>query len=422
MSLDNHFSEIAILSILLKNPSLFETIGGLDYTMLSSSPNKALLSEMQELYKNNTLPEANLVLSSLSNKGILPSAGGQPYIEYLLNQNFAEENLGQFLNHVIQSHKARVLMVLSSKIPDMVADVSDIDTAISSIEESLRGIKIGVSDSVLSLDNIAKEVWNDIIQRVSNPNKITNTTGFTNIDAATAGYYGGDLWIVAGRPGMGKSAMMCNSILSGVPSLVFSLEMSRVALVHRLLAIKSGVPVFDIRLGSLNQKQLDVVAHTLEEIKSLPIYFDSTFNVTPSYIYSTIRKYKKLYNIQVAHLDYIQILVERSNVAVHELGQVSREMKAIANDLNMTIVVYAQLNRLVEGRPDKRPMLSDIRQSGNLEEDADLVMFLYRDVKYNSGTKKPNSIEFIISKHRNGPTGTLYGAFDEVTNRITQEK
>lgn len=422
MALDNHFSEIAVLSILLKNPTLFDRVKDLDQNMMTSSPNKILFGEMLGLYRANILPESNLVLSSLSNKGTLSTAGGQSYIEYLLNQNFSDDNLGQFLDHVVQSYKARTLLIMSARIPDMVSDVFNIDSAINQIEDQLKSIKIGVSDKVLSLGGFADEVLDDIKHRIESPNKIANTTGFTNLDMATTGYAGGDLWIIAARPGMGKSATMCNSLLSGTPSLVFSLEMNKISLVHRLLSIKTGVPIFDIRLGDVSQKQLGLITESLNEIKTLPLYFDSTFSMTPSYVYSTIRKYKKLHDIQVVHLDYIQLLAERSNVAVHELGQISREMKSIANDLNMTIVVYAQLNRLVEGREDKRPMLSDIRQSGNLEEDADVVIFLYRDVKYNTKTKKPDQMEFIISKQRNGPTGTLYAKFDEVTNRITEEK
>jgi len=141
-------------------------------------------------------------------------------------------------------------------------------------------------------------------------------------------------------------------------------------------------------MGTINQEQLESVAKSLEYVQTLPIYIDDTYDISLPYVISTIRKYHKLYGIKVVHLDYIQLLAKRSADAVHDLGNISRAFKKLSNDLDITCVIYSQLNRGVESRDDKRPMLSDLRQSGNLEEDTDIAVFLYRDVIYNQNTKK----------------------------------
>ncbi len=231
---------------------------------------------------------------------------------------------------------------------------------------------------------------------------------------------GRDLWVVAGRPGMGKSAFMCNSVLSGVPSLIFSLEMSKESLMYRLISMTSGVPIFNLRLGRLTQEELDKVADAVKELKNLPIYIDTTFMTSVDSVVSLTKKYNRLYGIKVVHLDYVQILADRSAEATHEIGRISRAMKNLAHDLNIASVVYSQLNRNVEAREDKRPMLADLRQSGNLEEDADVVTFLYRDEMYNPNTKFKHVLELLVKKQRNGPTGVVTTLFNDQTNKITE--
>jgi replicative DNA helicase len=177
-----------------------------------------------------------------------------------------------------------------------------------------------------------------------------------------------------------------------------------------------------LRLANLTENQLTTVSNTIKEIKDYPIYIDTNFTSTPEYIVSTIRKYHKLYGIKVVHIDYLQLLVERDENSTNELGRLSRQIKLLSNSLGIATVSYSQLNRLVETRVDKRPILSDLRQSGNIEEDADVVIALYRDEVYNPETKYKGVIEFLIRKQRNGPTGVVTGLFDDVTNRIKDKE
>lgn len=415
-------AETAILSILLKDPTSFEELEELGQDMFSSTPTQFIFEAVKGLILDGLNPEYSLLITSLQSKNRLELCGGESHLSYLMNQNYDRNNLSEFVRIVINSYKSRTLLSLSSQIPEMISGSGDIDNTLSYIQTQLDELSVGGnSESVSDMETATREVWDDISEKVANPNKIESTTGLKNLDAVTGGYWVDDLWIVAGRPGMGKSSFMCNSTLTGVPSLIFSLEMSKMSILYRLLAMSSGIPVFNIRMGILTQKQLDILSDTIKVIKELPIYIDASFIRSIDYVTTTIRKFKNSHGIQVAHVDYIQLLAERSINATHELGRISRELKILAKDLKMTNVAYSQLNRLVEQRDDKRPILSDLRQSGNLEEDADVVTFLYRDELYNKDTKDKNVLELLIRKQRNGPIGTVFSKFDVETNKITEK-
>jgi replicative DNA helicase len=218
---------------------------------------------------------------------------------------------------------------------------------------------------------------------------------------------------------------LCNSILedgkNNVPVLFFEKEMNYQSLVERLVAIDSGVSIQNIRLGILDKKQVDKIGESMRKIREYPIFIDTTFNSDIHYLESTIYKYKATKNIGVVYLDYLQLMAERDDNQTHELGRISRACKLLANDQGICIIGASQLNRGVEMRDNKRPMMSDLRQSGNLEEDADFVVALYRDEYYDKETKYKNLMEFIILKARNGPVGTITLKFDPESNIITNK-
>jgi replicative DNA helicase len=420
----NFPSEISVISTVLKNPQLLEgsVLNYLKPHVFSSEPNKRLFETILEIHSRGLVPEYGLMVSTLMTKGLLDDCGGESYLTYLFNQEYDESNFEEFAHQVISSYKSRELLNITNNTASRLHDDSNIDRTISWLRNSIDRLSTSSGDGVVNLDMATTDAYNVLIETVNNPTRNASRTGIASLDGVTGGFWEGDMWVIAGRPGMGKSAVMCNAVLSGEPSIIFSLEMNKVALINRLLAIKSGIPIFKIRFGDLNQEELNKIVDTIEEIRGLPIYIDTTFSLNLDYVLSTIRKYHKLYGIKVAHLDYIQILVERSESAVHDLGRVSREFKLLSNDLGITAVIYSQLNRLVEGRNDKRPILSDLRQSGNLEEDADIVIMLYRDEVYDKDAKNKGEIELLIRKHRNGPIGMIGANFEDVTNLITTKE
>lgn len=417
-------AETAVLSILLQSPDKVFELLNLRSFMFSSSANQVLFSTITELAGQGLVPEINLIDSFMKAKGRDNEVGGREYLNYLIRQNYSSDNVKEFERIVVNSYKARSLISLSTKIPQSVMSSEDIDGVIGKVRQTLDLLtETSGGENTTVFGDILKESWNDIVERVENPGIRGITTGLAGLDIATSGMNPGDEWIIAGRPGMGKTANVCNLILNqgkaGIPTLVFSLEMQKKVLAERLIAIETGISSTNIRLGLLSKEQLDTVSDAIKRVKALPIFIDSNYNADINYITSTTRRFVKLHGIKVLYLDYIQLLAERGADATNELGRISRAVKLLSNELGITSVVLSQLNREVEKRDDKRPVASDLRQSGNLEEDADVIVGLYRDIHYNKDAKDPLLMESLILKQRNGPVGMVPFTFEEETNKIT---
>jgi replicative DNA helicase len=224
---------------------------------------------------------------------------------------------------------------------------------------------------------------------------------------------------------MGKSAYMCNLALKtakeGKSVVIFSLEMTKEEVIERMISIESGVPISDLRFGFLNSAAIEKVHTTIDFLKTLNISIESSFISGIEYIVSTCKKLKRSKGLDVVFIDYVQLLAERNSESTHELGRISRLAKLEAKLMKVTFVILSQLNRGVELREDKRPNLADLRQSGNLEEDADIVILLYRDEYYEKNSKLKGLLEVIIRKNRDGYIGTLMNEFTGETNIIKEK-
>lgn len=419
-------AETALLSILLKAPELVFQLNVLKPTMFSSTPYIALYSVMQELQEQKLVADQSLILNYLTAKGKINIVGGEQTLQYLSSLSYNPANLKEFERQIVSAYKTRELISLASGIARSQLDATEIDNIIVSLQNSLNTLSNSSGgEATESLSSIIEAAYRNLIHRLENPGLAGITTGISDIDSITGGIEHGDLWVLASRPSMGKSALMCNSILQmakqNIPVLVFSLEMNKQHLMERLISIETGIALLDIRMAQLTQAQLNLIASKIKEIKLLPIYFDCNYSMNLNYVLTTTRKYKKLYDIQAVYVDYIQLLAERDDNQTAELGRISRSFKLIAGDLNIGMIAISQINRSVEARDNKRPILSDLRQSGNIEEDADIVSFLYRDEYYNPKTKSQGELEYIIRKNRSGPIGTVYLNFEANTNRIIKK-
>ena len=418
-------TETAILSILLKDPEkVYELQTAKDF-MFSSSANQLLFNTIISLSNQGLTPEVNLILGNLQAKNKDLQVGGKEYLNFLYTQEYSPDNLREFERLLTDSHKAKTLISMAGTIPAQVASAKDIDAIINTVRASLDNLtESSGGDSTSPLSDVLKLSWDELVERTKNPGIRGVTTGSKGLDLATTGVSGGELWTVAGRPGMGKTALECNMSLHqakvDVPVLIFSLEMRKTPLAERLVAIDTGVSSSNMRLGLLSQPELDKISDSMKRIKDLPVYIDSNYNATLSYVLSTIRKYKKMHEIEVVYLDYVQLLSERTADATNEIGRMTRALKLLANELNIGIVILSQLSRNCEYREDKRPILSDLRQSGNIEEDSDVVLGLYRDEVYNKDAHK-GVLEQILIKQRSGPIGTVLATFDGDTNRISDK-
>ena len=240
-------------------------------------------------------------------------------------------------------------------------------------------------------------------------------TGFADLDYKTAGLHNSDLILIAARPAMGKSAFALNiasyaAVKANVPVVIFSLEMSKEQMVNRILASEAMVDSNKIRTGKIEDEDWAKIAEATGILSEAPIFIDDTPGISMTEIRAKCRKLKMEKNIGLVVIDYLQLIAgnsKRAGSREQEISEISRSLKILAKELNVPVIALSQLSRAPEQRPDHRPMLSDLRESGAIEQDADIVMFLYRDDYYNEETEKKNIAEVIIAKHRSGSVGTV---------------
>lgn len=268
------------------------------------------------------------------------------------------------------------------------------------------------SRQVVDMGDAVDEVISYIIDRYNNPGIPGVTTGFSNLNQILGGWREGALVYIGGRPGMGKTSIAINSAIrcakAGIPVYFVSREMRFNRILSRILSLLTGIPIAKLDTGvGVTSQDLELIKKKASEIKELPIYIDDNFTRNIYSLLESIRKRVDEDNVRVVYIDYIQLLVDRRGESLHEIGRVSRLLKLLAEELKITIVVLSQLNRSVESREDKRPMLSDLRQSGYMEEDGDAVLLAYRDDYYNRNSKHQGILEINVAKNREGESGIV---------------
>ena len=301
---------------------------------------------------------------------------------------------------------------------EIVAEKSMLRKLIKTTEEISNACYLGQEKTQDILEVTEKKIF-DLIQNRGtasrNQGSVTGIpTGFIDLDYKTSGFQPSDLILVAARPSMGKTAFVLNiaqymAFHDNVTVAVFSLEMSKEQLVNRLLALESKVDSQNIRTGNLEDEEWAKLIEGANVIGNSNLIIDDKPGISISELRSKCRKYKMEHNLGIIFIDYLQLMTGsgRSESRQQEISEISRSLKALARELNVPVVALSQLSRAVEQRPDHRPMLSDLRESGAIEQDADVVMFIYRDDYYNKDSENKNIAEIIIAKQRNGPIGTV---------------
>ncbi|MGN0368154.1 MAG: replicative DNA helicase [Wujia sp.] len=265
-----------------------------------------------------------------------------------------------------------------------------------------------------SIREIVMNVIREIEEAAKNEGKVTGIpTGFRDLDNMLTGMHGGELLLVAARPAMGKTAFVLNiahslAVMKHIPVGIFSLEMSQEQLVSRILAVDAMVDSKSMKLGDLSDDDWDKVIESTEAVANSPLYIEENSAITVSELRSIARKWKMNYGVELIIIDYLQLLNGKSENRQQFISEVSRALKTLAKELKIPIIALSQLSRAVDSRPDHKPVLSDLRESGAIEQDADVVMFIYRDEYYNpETTTKPQTAEIIIAKQRSGETGSV---------------
>ncbi len=293
-----------------------------------------------------------------------------------------------------------------------------------SLEQILADTEKSVFDLLQSRDSAEfipiRQVALNVLEKIEiaskNPGTVTGIpTGFIDLDYKTSGMQPSDLVLIAARPSMGKTAFVLNlvdyvAVRRSQPCMIFSLEMSKEQLVNRMLAMESNVDSQKLRTGNLTDSDWDAVVEGIGVIGNSHLFIDDTPGISITELRSKCRKMKLEYGLSMIIIDYLQLMSgsgRTNDNRQQEISEISRSLKALAREMNAPVIALSQLSRACETRQDHRPMLSDLRESGAIEQDADVVMFLYRDDYYNKDTDTPNIAEVIIAKQRNGPIGTV---------------
>lgn len=347
---------------------------------------------------------------------MLEQVGGISFLANLSNTVPSTANLAHYAKIVKEKAILRALIDVSTEIAGAAYNESeDVAEQLDDAENKILAIAGGQTTGAFIP---AKEVVFAAVERVSELAKakggITGlSTGLATLDNVTRGLQKSDLIIVAARPAMGKTAFVLNLAthvaLQGGTVAFFSLEMPREQLMHRIFCAEGQIDATRLARGELDDEEWDRLVKVADRMMKTKLYFDDTSSTTVLDIRTRARRLKAEHGLDLIAIDYLQLIqapgrAENRTLAVAEM---TRSLKVLARELNVPIVVLSQLSRATEGRSDKRPLLSDLRESGSIEQDADIVMFLYRDDYYNKDTEHPNEAELIIAKQRNGPIGTV---------------
>lgn len=349
--------------------------------------------------------------------GAPPEIAGMEFLREVLAAVPTSANIRHYADIVKnKSILRRLIKTVHDIEEDCYQGKDDIDDILFNAEKNVTSLtQNGQGGEFQPISEIVIEALDRIQAAANAGGKITGiATGFTDLDYKMAGMQNSDLILVAARPSMGKTAFVLNiaqyvSVKHDTTTAIFSLEMSKLQLVNRIISMESRVDSKNIRTGNLSPAEWANIAEGASNVGMSNIIIDDTPGISIGEFRSKCRKLKRDNNLGLIVIDYIQLMTAggKSESRQQEVSEISRALKGVARELNVPVVALSQLSRSVEGRPDKRPMLSDLRESGAIEQDADVVMFIYRDEYYNRDTDRKGVAEIIIAKQRNGPTGTV---------------
>ncbi len=410
-------------SILIEDGALLKVIEILNPDDFYKESHGIIYSTMVDLFEKNEPQDLITVHNELAKNGKLEAAGGALYLAELTETVPVASNIDYYARIVRDKAVLRRLIQKSSDIATMCyEEAGDIDDILESAESAIFELS---QSKIKQAFNPLKDVLKTSIRRVEElyekKELITGIpSGFGDLDKLTAGFQPSDLIIIAGRPSMGKTAFALNiaqyaAVERAVPSAIFSLEMSKEQLALRMLCSEAMVDAHKVRTGFLGKEDWPRLINAAGSLSQAPIFIDDTPALSVLEMRAKARRLKSDQDIGLIIVDYLQLMQGRAGTErrEQEISEISRSLKAMAKELDVPVLALSQLNRKVEDRPNKRPQMSDLRESGAIEQDTDVIMFIYRDEVYNRSEENPKrgKAEIIIAKQRNGPTGTVLLAF-----------
>jgi len=416
-------AEQAVLGSLLIDPRAIERVASFlrpeDFFL---PVNGEIFRGMLALYERDRPADVVTLSDHLRTHERLDDMGGEAYLASLATIVPTSINAEYYARIVERLAVLRRLVDAGSRISTIGYDERlEADAALEEAERVLFEIsRLRVTRDFEPLSKVLAEVYEKIDYIHSHDSEITGvTTGFIDLDRLTSGMQRSDLIILAARPSMGKTSLALNmahaaSVRSNLPVGIFSVEMSAEQLAHRFISMESQVDSQKLRSGRMSDSDWDRLVHAVGVLSEAPIFVDDTPALSTVEMRSKARRLHTEQGLGLIIVDYLQLMQGASNDSrVQEISAISRSLKAVARELDVPVLALSQLSRAPEQRPNHEPMLSDLRESGSIEQDADIVMFIYRDIVYNKETERPHVADIIVAKHRNGPTGKIHLFFQE---------
>ena len=418
-------------AILIDNDAIVKVADKISASDFFDARHNRIFEAIFKLYEKRNAIDVLTLADQLKNDGNLDLVGGAAYLTELTNFVPTAAHAEQYAEIVAQKALRRRLIAASDDINRFGHDeATSLHELIEQAETRLFDVSHKyIQHNVISLEDILEESFERLDALHRDKKKIRGVpTGYKDLDNVLAGFQRSDLIILAARPSMGKTALALNlahniAVQSKLPVLIFSLEMSKDQLVDRLLSIESGVDAWALRTGNLTDTDFEKIGQAMGVLSEAPIFIDDTPSISVSELRTKARREAHLRDLGLIIVDYLQLMSGGSRFAtdsnrVQEVSEISRGLKGVARELNLPLLALSQLSRSVESRSPQIPQLADLRESGSLEQDSDVVAFIYREEYYNPETERKKITDILVKKHRNGPTDSIELYFDNEKQRF----
>lgn len=403
-------------SMIIDKGAIAKTLEKLEEEDFYRDGHKIVFKAILEMFKKDIAVDLVTLLEYLKSIDMLERAGGVTYISEISSSVPTTANLASYIKIVEEKSILRKLIKASTSIiEESYNKQGEVEGVLDIAEKKIFDIaEKKTSKDFEPLSDVLERGFIEIERLFNNKGEITGVgSGFNDLDSKTSGFQKGDMVLIAARPSMGKTTFALNiaenaALREGKSVVVFSLEMSKEQLAYKLLCSEANVDMLKLRTGELDDKDWENIARATGPLSKAKVYIDDSAGVSVMEMRSKCRRLKMEYGIDIIIIDYLQLMSGSSSTdnRQQEVSEISRSIKALAKEMECPVIALSQLSRAPEQRADHRPMLSDLRESGSIEQDADIVMFLYRDEYYNKETEDRNIAECIIAKQRNGPVGT----------------
>jgi replicative DNA helicase len=409
--------ESVLGAMLLSDSSISDVLEKLRGDDFYKPAHRRIFESVVALFGRGEAVDSVTVAEELRRSGALEDVGGKPYLFHLVNSVPAASNASYYARIVEETALLRRMIDATQQAAAMAFESSDdVDNIVDQVEQMIFSVaQRRLGDRFAHIRDLLHEHLEQVEALQLRGASVTGVpSGFIDLDNLTSGLQPSNLVIVAARPSFGKTSFALNiaqqaATEHGVPVAIFSLEMSKMELVQRLVCAEALVDVHKLRTGNLSDQDWSRLATAVGRLADAPVYIDDTEAVTVLEIRAKARRLKQKHGLGLVIVDYLQLMSgpRRSENRQQEISEISRSLKILARELEVPVIAVSQLSRAVEARQDKRPMLADLRESGAIEQDADLVIFIYRDEVYNPDSPDKGTVEILLSKHRNGPVGRL---------------